>query len=95
MTMKVYDIDVDFSVDWPYGSSASIDVILYGAESIHADRFKKLDRLQEAVQTYMGEHLDTDALIGVMRDKLREASEDEWEAHGFCDAADYYHYRYG
>ena len=88
-------IDIDCTVTWPYHDCANIEVILYGSEGIHEKRYKKLDRLQEAVQAYLDEHLDIDSLLSNMQDKLREASMDEWEEHGFRDAADYHHYRYG
>jgi len=87
--------DIECSVNWPYRGGATIEVIIYGAEGIHEKRYKKLDRLQQAVQDYLNENLNTEDLIDAIVEDLREANEDEWESHGFRDASDYYHYRYG
>lgn len=87
--------DVDFSVTWPYRGGSSIEVILNGGEGKKEKTWKNLDRLNDAVESYVQEHLDTDDLLSAIKDDIREANEDEWESHGFRDAADYYHWRYG
>lgn len=84
--------DIECNVSWPGGD---IEVNIYGCEGIHEKRYKMLDRLEEAVSGYVDEHLDTDDLLSCIKDKYRNDSADEWEDHGFRDAADYYSWRYG
>ena len=88
--------DGDASVWW-HGNKGNVDieVNLYPCYNSKNGMDKKLDRLQDAVTEYVFEKLDTDAMLDAMEDKLRDASMDEWQQHGFRDAADYYHWRYG
>ena len=86
--------EVEASVTWPYGKSASLEVLLYGREGHVENAYKVLSNLEKAVTDYLDEHLDTDDLLSVMIDDLKEAYEDEWQSHGFRDAADYYSWRY-
>ncbi len=87
--------DVECSVTWKSRGSADIECIVYGCEGIHEKRYKMLDCIEKAVQEYVEDNLDCECLLDAIEDDLREASMDEWELHGFRDAADYYHYRYG
>ena len=87
--------EAEASVTWPYGKKASLEVLLYGSEGHVENTSKDLSNLEEAVKEYVDEHLDDDALLDAMLDDLRECYEDEWESHGFRDAADYYSWRYG
>ena len=47
------------------------------------------------MQDYLDEYLDTQELLDAMIEDIRESYEDEWQSHGFRDAADYYSWRYG
>lgn len=86
--------DIDAGVYWGSNREADVEVMLYANDGKFGKQ-KKLDRLEEAVQDYVNANLDTDAMLEAMEEQLRDASMDEWERHGFRDAADYYHYRYG
>ena len=63
--------------------------------ALYADGDKKLTRIEEAVQEYLDEHLDTKELADTIYDDIIDGYLDEWQLHGFRDAADYYHWRYG
>ena len=83
------DVDVDCSIRWRNSSLQYIEVLLYPAEG------HSLERLEQAVNEYVENNLDEQSLICNVIDKAEEDSMDEWQSHGFRDAADYYHYRYG
>lgn len=87
--------DVECNVIWKSRGSADIECLVYGSEGIHEKRYKKLDCIEKAVQEYVENNLDCECLLDAIEDDIREANMDEWERHGFRDAADYYHYRYG
>ena len=87
--------DIECYVSWESRHTASIECLVYGGEGVHENRFHKLDCIEKAIQGYVEKNLDTEELIEVIEDDIREANMDEWECHGFRDAADYYHYRYG
>ena len=87
--------DVECIVFWKSRSNATIECLVYGCEGIHENRFKNLECIEKAVQEYVENTLDTDDLLDAMEEDLREANMDEWECHGFRDAADYYSWRYG
>lgn len=54
-----------------------------------------LSNLEEAANDYFEKHFDERSLLDAMEEKAIEACEDEWTSHGFRNAADYYHWRYG
>lgn len=87
--------EVEAWVTWPYNKAASVDVTLYGVEGHAEDTYKDLSNIEKAVEGYLDENLDTYELLGAMLEDIREANEDEWQSHGFRDAADYYSWRYG
>ena len=86
--------DVSCYVSWKSKSSADVECSLDGCEGKKEKCYKKLDRLNDAVQVYVDEHLDTDELLEVIEDDHREACADEWECHGFRNEADYINWRY-
>lgn len=47
------------------------------------------------VITWLEEHLQRDDVLQELRTRIMYLNENEWEAHGFSGAADYYHYRFG
>lgn len=87
--------EVEATVTWPYHKSPSIEVNLYGYEGKAEKAFKSLSNIEKAVQDYLDEYLDTQELLDAMIEDIRESYEDEWQSHGFRDAADYYSWRYG
>ena len=46
------------------------------------------------VRDWLEEHLDRYDVLDEVADMITDAEEDEWQAHGFRDAQDYYNYRY-
>ena len=88
------ECEIEASVWWSSKKGASIECLLYGAKGIH-DECKKLERIEELVQEYVDENLDTDALLDAISESVENSYYDEWNEHGFRDAADYYHWRYG
>ena len=87
--------NVGCSIWWNSRTSAYIECFVNGGEGIYKNQFKNLDCIEKAVQEYVENNLDCECLLDAMEDDLREFYEDEWEQHGFRDAADYYHWRYG
>ena len=95
--------DVDVYASWSSRKSGEVKLELCGTESVSTSNikdckervYKKLDRINDAVLAYVDENLDMEELLGAIEDKYKDDSADEWESHGFRDAADYYHYRYG
>ena len=54
------------------------------------------DRISDAVEARMLEEVHLCEIRNALDDNQCEAAmEDEWTSHGFRDAADYYHWRYG
>lgn len=47
------------------------------------------------VTDWLEEHLQRDDVLDELKRQIEYATEDEWEAHGFRDEADYLRYRYG
>lgn len=86
--------EIEATVTWPYHKAPSIEVLIYGYEGKVENAFKDLSNIEKAVQDYMDKHLDFQALLDAMTEDLSKANEDEWQSHGFRDAADYYHWRY-
>ena len=82
-------VDVECSIRWRDTSLQYIEILLYPAEG------HSMERLEQAVNDYVEENLDEQSLVSNIMDKEREDNMDEWQWHGFRDAADYYHYRYG
>lgn len=87
--------EVEASVTWPYNKSSELEVLIYGTEGHVENAFKDLSNIEKAVTAYLDEHLDDDALMDAILDDVRDCYEDEWQSHGFRDAADYYSWRYG
>lgn len=52
------------------------------------------ENIQEAVNNYLEENLDTSELWSLAFDDVRENSMDEYQRNGFASAADYWHYRF-
>ena len=55
----------------------------------------QLTSLEAAVTAKVKETLDTDDLLDLILEQARNDASDEWNDHGFRDAADYYSWRYG
>lgn len=53
------------------------------------------ENLEKAVNEYVEKEFDDNDWLSQVEDDVRDNSLDEWLQHGFRDAADYYHYRYG
>lgn len=53
------------------------------------------ENLEKAVNDYVEKEFDYNDWLSCLEDDVRDNSLDEWQAHGFSDASDYYHYRYG
>lgn len=86
------ECEAEATVTWPYRGKTNVEVLIYGYEG-HA-KTKSLANIEKAVSDYLAEHLDTQELLDAMTDKMRSDSCDEWQEHGFRDAADYYSWRY-
>lgn len=87
--------EVEASVTWPYNKSSTLEVLIYGTEGHVENTFKDLSNIEKAVTAYLDEHLDDGDLLDAIVDAVRDCYEDEWQSHGFRDAADYYSWRYG
>ena len=68
----------------------SIEILLNPQNENHM-----LTSLEEAVNEQVKEKLDTDDLLDYIQEQARSDVYDEWNEHGFRDAADYYSWRYG
>ena len=68
----------------------SIEILLNPQNENHM-----LSSLEEAVNEQVKETLDTDVLLDCIQEQARSDVYDEWNEHGFRDAADYYSWRYG
>ena len=44
---------------------------------------------------YLNANISMSDLLSNLLEQIRDATDDEWERHGFRDAQDYYHWRYG
>ena len=53
------------------------------------------ENLENAVNDYVEKEFDDNDWLASVQEDVRDNSLDEWQSHGFRDAADYYHYRYG
>ena len=89
---KKYDVQVWAS--WPHIGDSSLEVEISGGKG-KAGRWKYYDSLEQAVVEYLNENLSMSDLLSNLLEQIRDATEDEWESHGFRDAADYYSWRYG
>lgn len=85
--------DVECSVVWQ-SKGVDIECLLYGTEGHKEKCYKKLTRIEEAVNNYLVENLSTDDLLDAIKEDYRDACADEWEQHGFASASDYYNWRY-
>lgn len=47
------------------------------------------------VINWLEQHLQRADVLEELRTRIQYANENEWEAHGFSGAADYYRYRFG
>lgn len=47
------------------------------------------------ITEWLEDQLQRCDVLDELADKVAEASEDEWQSHGFRDAQDYYNYRFG
>lgn len=81
--------DVFCSVLW--GSDVHIECELEGSEGIHEKVYKSLERIEQCVNKYLDENLDTDELLDAIRENYVDSFYDEWNEHGFRDEADYLH----
>ena len=92
--------DVEVYVSWASRSGGEIEIVLDGTESKTKNpdgkpRFKKLDRINDAVFKYVDEKADLDSLLDGIEEDYQNACSDEWNDHGFASEADYLHWRYG
>lgn len=96
----LYDVSVRTSFDLDNGCNVECDYSYHGGSHNVEIRLNPsndshyLVRLEEAVNEYVGMHLDMDDLKERICDQAKEDCEDEWQRNGFRDAADYYHWRY-
>ena len=89
---KEYDVQVWAS--WPHVGDSSLEVEITGGKG-KAGRWKYYDSLEQAVLEYLNENLSMSDLLSNLLEQIRDYTENEWERHGFRDAADYYSWRYG
>ena len=89
---KKYDVQVWAS--WPHIGENTLYVEIIGGKG-KAGRWKYYDSLEQAVLEYLYANISMSDLLSNLLEQIRDASEDEWERHGFRDAADYYSWRYG
>ena len=89
---KKYDVQVWAS--WPHIGENTLYVEISGGKG-KAGRWKYYDSLEQAVLEYLYANISMSDLLSNLLEQIRDASEDEWERHGFRDAADYYSWRYG
>ena len=52
------------------------------------------ENLEQAVNDYVEKEFDESHWLACVQEDVRDNSLDEWQSHGFRDAADYYHWRY-
>ena len=89
---KEYDVQVWAS--WSHTGDTSLEVEITGGKG-KAGRWKYYDSLEQAIVEYLKTNLLMSDLLIELLNQLREDSYDYWDDHGFRDAADYYHWRYG
>ena len=89
---KKYDVQVWAS--WPHIGENTLYVEISGGKG-KAGRWKYYDSLEQAVLEYLYANISMSDLLSNLLEQIRDASEDEWERHGFRDAQDYYSWRYG
>ena len=78
---------------WPHIGDSSLEVEISGGKG-KAGRWKYYDSLEQAVLEYLNVNITMSDLLSSLLEQLQDSIEDEWESHGFRDAADYYHWRY-
>lgn len=81
--------EVECSVTWEGDEIGKIECLLYPH-----DKKKELVNLEDAVNDYLQEHLDTKALLAAMEKMEDKDDMDIFQRNGFRDAADYYNWRY-
>ena len=89
---KEYDVQV--WACWPHIGEDTLEVEISGGKG-KAGRWKYYDSLEQAVLEYLNENISMSDLLSNLLEQLQDCYEDEWESHGFRDAQDYYHWRYG
>ena len=89
---KEYDVQV--WACWPHIGEDTLEVEISGGKG-KAGRWKYYDSLEQAVLEYLNANLSMSDLLSNLLEQLRDATDDEWERHGFRDAQDYYSWRYG
>ena len=89
---KKYDVQVWAS--WPHIGENTLYVEISGGKG-KAGRWKYYDSLEQAVLEYLYANISMSDLLSNLLEQIRDATDDEWERHGFRDAADYYSWRYG
>ena len=89
---KKYDVQV--WANWPHIGENTLEVEISGGKG-KAGRWKYYDSLEQAVVEYLNAHITMSDLLSSLLEQLREDAYDEWDDHGFRDAQDYYHWRYG
>ena len=88
---KEYHVQVWAS--WPHNGENTLEVDITGGKG-KAGRWKYYDSLEQAVLEYLYAHITMSDLLSNLLEQIRDATDDEWERHGFRDAADYYSWRY-
>lgn len=89
-TYKDCIVECSYSCYGGNGRKEYIEILLNPANDKHY-----LGLLEEAVNLQVKETLNTDQLLDAINEQARSDYYDEWEEHGFRDAADYYSWRYG
>ena len=79
---------------WPHIGENTLEVEISGGKG-KAGRWKYYDSLEQAVVEYLNAHISMSDLLSNLLEQIRDATDDEWERHGFSCAADYYSWRYG
>ena len=89
---KKYDVQV--WANWPHIGENTLYVEISGGKG-KAGRWKYYDSLEQAVLEYLYANISMSDLLSNLLEQIRDATDDEWERHGFRDAQDYYSWRYG
>lgn len=89
-TYKDCFVECSYSCYCGNGRKEYIEILLNPANDKH-----HLVLLEDAVNEQVAETLNTDQLLDAIYERARSDSYDEWDDHGFRDAADYYSWRYG
>lgn len=92
---NIYDYPESVSADVNFNDGSFIEVELYKNNNLdvfiyHAD--EKVERECPNITKYLEDNLPD---WEVLKEDYESYPQDEWQAHGFKDEADYWHYRLG